>query len=55
MKLIEILKKDMDNMENVLQRTAQRTDIWQDRAVYNIALAVYHIIGYILRKDTRSE
>jgi hypothetical protein len=49
--LREELIRDMSNMEDVMCRTAERTDIWQDRCVYAMAKAVYHIITYILRKE----
>ena len=35
-----------------MERTAERTDIWQDRFVYWIAVAIYHIILH-LRKETK--
>jgi len=45
------LIKDLEAMEEAMIRTADRCDIWQDRVIYAIAKAVYHIITYILRRD----
>lgn len=46
----EILVEDMQNIETIISKTAVRTDIWQDRAIYMICIAIYHILGYILKK-----
>lgn len=48
--MIEELKKDLENMEEICERTANRCDIWQDRIIYNIAKALYHILTWIIRK-----
>ena len=45
------LIKDLEAMEDAVIRTADRCDIWQDRVIYAIAKAVYHIIIYVLRRD----
>lgn len=42
---------DLENMEAGMERTAERSDIWQDRLVYALCLAVWHIIQYILFKE----
>ena len=44
------LLKDLENMEEVLSRTAGRTDIWQNRIIYAIAKAVYHLLLVEIRK-----
>ncbi len=49
MALREELIKDAENMENGMIRTADRADIWQDRLIYALCKAVYHIIQYLLR------
>lgn len=49
--LREELIRDMDAMEDVMCRTANRADIWQDRCVYAMAKAIYHILTYIIRKE----
>ena len=45
------LKKDMENMENVLIRLGDRTDIWQDRMIYVIAKAVFDLLRWAIRKE----
>ena len=45
------LIKDAENMLEVMDRTANRADIWQDRCVYWMAVAIYHIIIYLMRKE----
>lgn len=47
----ERLKQDAENMLQVMDRTAGRSDIWQDRCVYWMAVAIYHIIVYLMRKE----
>lgn len=36
--------QDAERMAEVMERTGRRADIWQDRCVYWIAVAVYHLI-----------
>lgn len=43
------LTKDAENMLEVMERTAERTDIWQDRLIYHMALAIWHILNYLNR------
>ena len=45
----DTLTKDMENMLEIMDRTAQRADIWQDRFIYWIAVAIYHILVYLKR------
>lgn len=47
----EELIRDMDNMEDGLSRTADRCDIWQDRLIYAMCLAIYHILQWIVKKE----
>ena len=49
------LVKDLDAMEDVMSRTADRSDIWQDRCIYAMALAIYHILVLILKRGGRFE
>ncbi len=44
------LMKDLENMEEVLCRTADRVDIWQDRIIFTMAKAIYHILTWIIKK-----
>lgn len=47
----DTLTKDAENMLEVMDRTSNRADIWQDRCVYWIAVAVYHIIIYLKKRS----
>lgn len=47
----EELIRDLAAMEEAMCRTADRCDIWQDRVVYAVCKAVYHIIKWILRRE----
>lgn len=49
--LREAMIEDMQNMEDGMIRTAGRADIWQDRLVYALCKAVYHILTWILRGE----
>ena len=46
----DALIDDAAHMESVCERTAGRCDIWQDRAVYWMAVAILHILTWILRR-----
>ena len=43
------LRRDAENMLEVMDRTVNRADIWQDRCVYWMAKAIYDIIIYLIR------
>jgi hypothetical protein len=45
------LLDDLDAMEEGMSRTADRADIWQDRLIYAMCKAIYHIIKWIVRKE----
>lgn len=46
------LVKDAERMEEVCCRLAGREDIWQDRLIYWVAVAVLHLLrDAIKRKD----
>lgn len=53
MNIKEALMRDAENMEEVCGRLADRSDIWQDRMVYWIAVAVLHIITYLMRGEAK--
>lgn len=42
--MYKVLRNDAVRMEEIMDRTAERTDIWQDRFIYWIAVAIYHLI-----------
>lgn len=52
---MERLTEDAVNMLEVMDRTAERSDIWQDRCVYAMAKAIYHIILHIRARETREK
>ena len=43
------LIRDAENMEEIMCKVAQLSDIWQDRFIYWIAKAIYDILKYINR------
>lgn len=45
------LIRDMEAMEQGMERTADRCDIWQDRLIYAMCKAIYHILQWILRRE----
>lgn len=47
------LTEDAANMVEIMERTGERSDIWQDRFIYYIARAIYDLIDYIRRKEAR--
>lgn len=47
------LQEDRENMEEILIRTADRVDIWQDRFIYAIAKAIYDILDELLKQKER--
>lgn len=46
---------DAENMEEITERLAKRDDIWQDRYVYWIAVAVLHAIDEIRKIKRKIE
>lgn len=48
------LIQDLDAMEEIMAKTAYRCDIWQDRFIYAIAKAVYHLLMREIRRDKRA-
>ena len=50
---MDALTKDAERMLEVMDRTADRADIWQDRCVYWIAVAVYHCILHIKKLERK--
>lgn len=49
------LLKDKDRMEEIALRTVDRADIWQDRFIYWMAVALIHILDWIIRKENKIE
>jgi len=51
--LRDSLMSDLDNMEEAASRTVDRCDIWQDRIIYSISVAIIHIIQWILKDEKK--
>lgn len=49
--LKERLTEDMRNVEAVMEKTADRVDIWQDRIIYVFAKTLWDILEWIIRKE----
>lgn len=49
------LTEDAMDMLEVMDRTANRADIWQDRCVYAMAKAIYHIILHIHTREAKEK
>lgn len=47
--------KDMEHMEEAMERTVNRTDIWQDRIIYWMAVALFHALTWIVKEISRRE
>ena len=45
------LIRDMEAMEQGMERTADRCDIWQDRLIYAMCKVIRDILLWILRRD----
>lgn len=45
------LQQDAENMEEIMCRTADRCDIWQDRFIYAMAKAIYHILQKLIKEE----
>lgn len=49
----ESLKRDLKNMEDAALLIGEKSDIWQNRIIYWMAVAIFHILTWILRKEGR--
>lgn len=50
MSMRDTLISDLEEIEEGMLRTANRTDIWQDRLVYALCKAVYHLLQCEIRR-----
>ena len=46
----EAMTEDLKRMEAVCERTATRCDIWQDRLIYWMAVALVHLLEAQIKK-----
>lgn len=44
-------ERDKERMDEIAERLSERQDIWQDRYVYWIAVAVGHILEWVVRHE----
>ncbi len=44
------LLEDIEHMEEAMERTVNRCDIWQDRIIYWICVAVFHLLQVAIKK-----
>ena len=49
------LMEDREYMEEIMIRTANRTDIWQDRFIYALARSIYDILYELIRKKEKRD
>ena len=48
--MVKSLSKDAERMEKIMCKLSERKDIWQDRFIYWIAVAIYHIIIHLSKE-----
>lgn len=48
------LYEDLSNMEDALVRLEPSADIWQNKIITALCKAVYHILVWIIKKDSRN-
>ena len=49
------LMEDREYMEEIMIRTANRTDIWQDRFIYALARSIYDILDELIRQKEKRD
>ena len=49
----ERLMEDREYIEEILIRTADRVDIWQDRFFYAMARAIYDILDELIKNKEK--
>lgn len=52
-KLSSKYRADKERMDIITERLYQRQDIWQDRYIYWIAVAIGHILEWMVRHDSK--
>lgn len=48
--IIKRLMEDREYMEEIMCKTAEPTDIWQDRFIYMMARSIYDILDELIRR-----
>lgn len=49
------LQRDAENMQEITERLVNRDEIWQDRYVYWIAVAVLHLLEEVIKLKNKSK
>lgn len=49
------IRKDMDNMEDIMVKLGDRSDIWQDRFIWAIAKAIYDGLKKLIKMQVDLE
>ena len=44
--------EDAERMEQIAERLSRRSDIWQDRFLYWMAVAILHVLQWINKKES---
>ena len=48
--LMSKYKEDKEHMDEIAYKLSERQDIWQDRYIYWMAVAIGHILEWIVKK-----
>ena len=43
--------RDKERMDEIAERLSERQDIWQDRYIYWIAVAIGHILEWVVKHE----
>lgn len=46
--------KDKERADEIAERLAERQDIWQDRYIYWLAVAVGHLLEWVVRHEKQT-
>jgi hypothetical protein len=47
--------RDKERMDQIADKLATRQDIWQDRYIYWIAVAIGHILEWMVKHEKRTD
>lgn len=51
----DVLIEDIKRIEEIQERTVNRCDLWQDRCVYWLSVAVWHLLQDKLKEIHKKE
>lgn len=49
--MTKTLIQDMENIEDICIRFGEKQDVYADRVIYVMAVAIYHIFDWIRKHD----